>query len=59
MRNLPDEVEELRLLRELQGYTRETLLAEPAPVIERYLILLEEEAAEHRRQMDKANHGRP
>ena len=54
---MPEEVIELRLLKALPGYTRQSLLREPAPVILRYLILLDELDAEEKRQAKAAQHG--
>jgi hypothetical protein len=54
---MPDEVEELYLLKALPGYTRETLLREPAHVIRRYRILIEELDAEERRRTEAASRG--
>lgn len=49
MANPPDELIILQLLRELPGYTRRELLAEPAYIIERWRKILLIEARESKR----------
>lgn len=43
---MPVELKLYLLLQKLPGYTRRTLLQEPAAIVERWLIAMEEEARE-------------
>ena len=49
VRNAPPEMAEFTLLSRLGGYTRETLDAEPAYVIRRWLTMMEAEAAQQKK----------
>ena len=54
--NCPDEILLYMLLQKLPGYTRELLEEEPAQLVERWLICLQEEGKEAKRQAEKSKH---